>query len=107
MCRKNPTNRYSIPRPKDSNNGLGSAAPTATPATVELPGVDGGGEVRNLRPTSEATIPSDGRPYRVPIFSLSSEATVEYVLMPEVSCQVVLKSEQASLVYKVSAAPEV
>lgn len=73
--------------------GLGAGA---TPGTVELPGVDDGGEVRNLRPTNKATIPSDGRPYRVPIFSFSSEAEVEYVLMPELSCQVVLKSEQTN-----------
>jgi uncharacterized protein (TIGR02231 family) len=78
---------------KIQTTGLGAGA---TPGTVELPGVDDGGEVRNLRPTNKATIPSDGRPYRVPIFSFSSEAEVEYVLMPELSCQVVLKSEQTN-----------
>ncbi|MBE9129013.1 MULTISPECIES: mucoidy inhibitor MuiA family protein [unclassified Coleofasciculus] len=66
----------------------------AAAATVELPGVDDGGEVRNLRPTTKATIPSDGRPYRVPLFSFESEAEVKYVLMPEIACQVILKSEQ-------------
>lgn len=79
--------------------GLGTGGTPDTspaPGTVELPGVDDGGEVRNLRPTSKATIPSDGRPYRVPIFSFSSEAEVEYVLMPELSCQVFLKSEQTN-----------
>jgi len=83
---------------KIQTTGLGSAASTTaeTPATVEVPGVDDGGEVRNLRSTSKATIPSDGRPYRVPVFSFSSEAQVEYVLMPEVSCQVILKSEQTN-----------
>lgn len=74
----------------------GTAAPTEGPSTVDLPGVDDGGEVRNLRPAKKATIPSDGRPYRVPIFSFESEADIEYVLMPEVSCQVVLKSEQTN-----------
>lgn len=73
--------------------GLGAGA---APGTVELPGVDDGGEIRNLRPANKATIPSDGRPYRVPIFSFSSEAEVEYVLMPELSCQVFLKSEQTN-----------
>ena len=82
---------------KIQTTGLGSATPTAqTPATVEVPGVDDGGEVRNLRPNSKASIPSDGRPYRVPTFSFDSEAQVEYVLMPEISCQVVLKSEQTN-----------
>jgi uncharacterized protein (TIGR02231 family) len=73
--------------------GLGT---DETPATVNLPGVDDGGEVRNLRPATKATIPSDGRPYRVPIFSFDTEAKVEYILMPEISCQVVLKSEQTN-----------
>ncbi|XWK90366.1 MAG: mucoidy inhibitor MuiA family protein [Phormidium sp.] len=73
-----------------------SGAEEETPTTVTLLGVDDGGEVRNLRPTRKATIPSDGRPYRVPIFSFESEAEIEYVLMPEVSCQVVLKSEQTN-----------
>jgi uncharacterized protein (TIGR02231 family) len=84
---------------KIQTTGLGTGAAPASPeipATVELPGVDDGGEVRNLRPTSKATIPSDGLPYRVPIFSCSSDAEVEYVLMPELACQVVLKSEQTN-----------
>ena len=79
--------------------GLGTGAtpaPLETPAPVEVPGVDDGGEVRNLRSATKATIPSDGRPYRVPIFTFSSEAVVEYVLMPEIACQVVLKSEQTN-----------
>jgi len=77
--------------------GTGATPPGAeVPTTVTLPGVDDGGEVRNLRPTRKATIPSDGRPYRVPIFSFETEADIEYVLMPEVSCQVVLKSEQTN-----------
>jgi uncharacterized protein (TIGR02231 family) len=79
--------------------GLGAGAASASresPATVDLPGVDDGGEVRNLRPATKATIPSDGRPYRVPIFSFSSEAEIGYVLMPELLCQVVLKSEQTN-----------
>jgi uncharacterized protein (TIGR02231 family) len=84
---------------KIQTTGLGTGATPASaeaPVTVTLPGVDDGGEVRNLRPTRKATIPSDGRPYRVPIFSFESEADIEYILMPEVSCQVVLKSEQTN-----------
>jgi len=74
------------------STGLGAA----TPEAVQLPGVDDGGEVRNLRPATKATIPSDGRPYRVPIFEFESPAEVEYVLMPEISLRVVLKSVQAN-----------
>jgi uncharacterized protein (TIGR02231 family) len=77
--------------------GLGAGeVPETVPETVTLPGVDDGGEVRNLRPAGKATVPSDGRPYRVPIFSFESEAQVEYVLMPEISCQVTLKTEQTN-----------
>ncbi len=64
--------------------------------TIQLPGVDDGGEVRTLRPLHKATIPSDGRPYRVPLFSFQSEAKIENILMPEQSLQVVLKSEQVN-----------
>ena len=73
--------------------GLGAGA---EPGTVELPGVDDGGEVRNLRPATKATIPSDGRPYRVPLFAFDTPAEVQYVLMPELSRQVILKSIQTN-----------
>lgn len=79
--------------------GLGTAQSSIdreVPETVNLPGVDDGGEVRNLRSSKKATIPSDGRPYRIPIVSFESEANIEYVLMPEVDCQVILKSEQTN-----------
>lgn len=84
---------------KIQTTGLGTGAVTApveAPVTVDVRGVDDGGEVRNIRASGKATIPSDGRPYRVPIFSFDSPAVVEYVLMPELSCQVVLKSEQSN-----------
>jgi len=79
--------------------GLGTGVTTPqreTTNSVNLPGVDDGGEVRTLRPNQKATIPSDGRPYRVPILSFESKAEIEYILMPELSCQVVLKSQQTN-----------
>ena len=33
--------------------------------TIELPGIDDAGEVQTWRAPERATIPSDGRPYRV------------------------------------------
>src|SRR5436190_1255055 len=36
--------------------------------SAELPGIDDGGDVQRLRCGHPATIPSDGRPYRVPLF---------------------------------------
>ena len=82
--------------------GLGGATPDA----VQLPGVDDGGETRNLRPPTKATIPSDGRPYRVRIFEFDSPGEVEYVLMPEISLRAVLKSVQTnSCQYPILAGP--
>ncbi len=49
----------------------------------ELPGVDDGGEPVNLRAAHPATIPSDGRPYRVSIGESEAEATIERVVMAE------------------------
>ncbi|PZO38519.1 MAG: hypothetical protein DCF19_16490 [Pseudanabaena frigida] len=75
--------------------GLGAETRSETSA-IELPGVDDGGEVRTLRAPVKATIPSDGRPYRVPLFQFQSPAKIERVLMPEIALQVVLKSEQTN-----------
>ena len=53
--------------------GLGSApasggARPAAPTSVDLPGVDDGGETRNLKAPGKSTIPSDGRPNVIPLF---------------------------------------
>lgn len=85
---------------KIQTTGLGTGATPSipeVPAIVTLPGVDDGGEVRNLRPATKVSIPSDGRPYRVPIFSFESKADINYILMPEMSSQVVFKSEQTNM----------
>jgi len=75
--------------------GLGSVS-TAAPGVVELPGVEDGGEVQVLRSPTKATIPSDGQPYRVMLSSFVTPTTLEYVLMPELATQVVVKSEQTN-----------
>ncbi|MCX5936400.1 MAG: mucoidy inhibitor MuiA family protein [Pseudanabaena sp. LacPavin_0818_WC45_MAG_42_6] len=73
--------------------GLGGGA---RPDAIDLPGVDDGGEVRTLRAPKKANIPSDGNPYRVPLFQFQSLSKIEYVLMPEIALQIVLKSEQTN-----------
>ena len=73
--------------------GLGAAT---RPEAIDLPSVDDGGEVRTIRAPQKATIPSDGNPYRVPLFQFHSLAKIEHVLMPEIALQVVLKSEQTN-----------
>lgn len=64
--------------------------------SAELPGLDDGGEALLLQAPERCSVPSDGRPVRVALFSLDSEARVERVLMPELSTAVVLKSTQTN-----------
>lgn len=53
------------------------------PAVVDLPGVDDGGEVRNLLAPRRVTIRSDGRPAFVELFRFAAPATVERIATPE------------------------
>jgi uncharacterized protein (TIGR02231 family) len=62
--------------------GGGGGAPSGA---VDLPGVDDGGEVRNLKATGPQTVPSDGRPNLVPLFTFSGDAKRERVCLPEMS----------------------
>jgi uncharacterized protein (TIGR02231 family) len=63
----------------------------------ELPGIDDGGEPMELRGRSKASVPSDGRPYRVPIFSFTAPAEVALTCAPELADAVMLRSRQANL----------
>ena len=69
--------------------GLGGERKQQSP---ELPGIDDGGEALSLRAPAKASVPSDGRPYRVPLMQFTSPTTTEYVLMPELAEAVILKS---------------
>ena len=51
--------------------------------TGEMPGVEDGGEPLTFTSKSSATIPSDGRPFRVEIAETTVRATVERVAFPE------------------------
>lgn len=59
--------------------GLGRSKAVA----AELPGVDDGGEARLLSAPRPASVPSDGRPYRVHLSSYESTATTSWVAFPE------------------------
>lgn len=61
---------------------------------TDLPGVDDGGETRRLGGARKATIPSDGRLYRVPIFSFEAPAQIDRIARPERSPLVHLRSRQ-------------
>ena len=68
--------------------------PSHAPKTVELPGVDDGGEIRTLEALGPCTIPSDGRPNTVPLFSFSAAPTRKWVAYPELELRVFLTSVQ-------------
>jgi uncharacterized protein (TIGR02231 family) len=62
----------------------------------ELPGVDDGGEVRLLGAPAKATVASDGRLRRVPLFGFDAPAEVDRVARPERSPRVYLRSRQTN-----------
>lgn len=70
--------------------GLGGKARQA----AKVPGIDDGGEALTLRSRTRARVPSDGRPYRVPLFEFTAAAAAEHVLMAELEPAVILKSSQ-------------
>ena len=51
----------------------------------EMMGVDDGGEVRLLRAQGRSSVPSDGRPHRLPMFAFETPAKAEIVATPEKS----------------------
>jgi hypothetical protein len=66
--------------------GLGGA-----PAP-RVPGIDDGGEVRVLASKARATIPSDGRPYRVPTHAMDTKASSTLVAYPELAEAVLVRA---------------
>ncbi len=65
-------------------------------AASELPGIDDGGDPLTLAARHRATLPSDGRPYRVRVASFESAAKSEHVLIPELGSAVVHKVSLAN-----------
>jgi uncharacterized protein (TIGR02231 family) len=76
--------------------GLGSDEASKREAD-ELPGIDDGGEAVMLRGRVKATVPGDGRPYRVPIFSFESPAETALICAPELVPSVMLRSRLGNL----------
>lgn len=63
------------------------------PSTVELPGVDDGGDIQNLRARSEpSSVLSDGRLNVIPLFELEAAADRQLVCLPELEPRVFLKA---------------
>ncbi|MBI2378657.1 MAG: mucoidy inhibitor MuiA family protein [Deltaproteobacteria bacterium] len=59
-------------------------------------GIDDGGSIVSLVAKVKTDVPSDGRPHRVLIFELMSEADVQLVAMPELAPAVFEKSVQTN-----------
>jgi uncharacterized protein (TIGR02231 family) len=76
--------------------GLGSDEASKREAD-ELPGIDDGGEAIMLRGRVKATVPGDGRPYRVPIFSFESPTETALICAPELVGSVMLRSRLGNL----------
>jgi uncharacterized protein (TIGR02231 family) len=77
---------------KGAKGGPGAAGGGGGPSAVELPGVDDGGDIQNLRALARATLPSDGRPSFIPLFESSAPAQTSLVTMPELDSKVFLKA---------------
>ncbi len=58
---------------------------------AELPGIDDGGTALTLAARERANLPSDGRPYRVPVSGFEAAAASEHVLIAELAPAVVHK----------------
>ena len=80
-----------IQKAKVSGGGGGGVAP---PSVVELPGVDDGGEIRNLEAKGPCTVPSDGRPNTVPLFEFNATPHTKLIAFPELELRVFLTSVQ-------------
>src|SRR5687768_1993914 len=66
----------------------------ATREAAEVPGVDDGGVTRVLVAPMAASVPADGRPYRVRISSFRAAAEVARVAFPERAEGVIVRSRQ-------------
>ncbi len=53
--------------------------------STELPGLDDGGEARLLAAPARSSVPTDGQPHRVPLFSFEAPATLERVCPAELT----------------------
>ncbi|MDP3498860.1 MAG: mucoidy inhibitor MuiA family protein [Myxococcales bacterium] len=81
-----------IQKAKAGPGAGGGGAPV--PSTVELPGVDDGGEIRNLEAKGPCTVPSDGRPTILPLFDFKATPKQKHLAFPELELRVFMTSLQ-------------
>jgi len=73
--------------------GLGS---TTAMVSIEVPGVDDGGEQVLVKAPSRCTVPSDGRPHRITLSTFEAKVETDLVAVPELSASVYLRSVQTN-----------
>jgi uncharacterized protein (TIGR02231 family) len=73
--------------------GLGAGQKKLMP---EVPGIDDGGMARHLVARARATVPSDGRPHRLPLSTIETPVKLERVLMGELEPLVIERTEQTN-----------
>jgi uncharacterized protein (TIGR02231 family) len=72
--------------------GLGEGEGAGVVRAAGVPGIDDGGETRTMAAPRPVSIPSDGRPHRVPLWAFETAAQTELVLMAEIAAAVVTRS---------------
>jgi uncharacterized protein (TIGR02231 family) len=74
--------------------GLGGEESGAVQIADDVPGIDDGGEALELRGRTRVSVPTDGRPHRVPITSFVAPAEVALACTPELQPAVLLRTRQ-------------
>ncbi len=72
------------------SEGAGSAL--TAPTAVDLPGVDDGGDIQNMKAAQPMSVPSNGRPVFVELSSFSSPANRSLVIMAEADQKAFIKA---------------
>lgn len=80
----------------DGGDEAGGAGPGASAGGAPLPGLDDGGAVRVLTAPRPVSVPSDGRPHRVPLSSFTAPCDTEDTCAPELSPLVVTTARFAN-----------
>jgi uncharacterized protein (TIGR02231 family) len=66
------------------------------PGETALPGIDDGGAALELTALARSSVPSDGRPHRVPLAEFVADARQELVSFPELAACAILKTTQVN-----------
>lgn len=95
--RKSTTTHVAMRQEEIATTGEGmGAAPGASTASSDLPGVDDGGSTQRLVASAPTTVRSDGRPHRASIGTFETAAQLSLRAIPEVIPAILRRSLQTS-----------